>query len=242
MRTLIAITLASTAIASGVHAQGTFVNLNFEATTVPMTQPPTDPGPPVDVGAAFPGWSAFLGTNQLSKVWYNNYTIGTANISLITPITPPFPAIEGNYSALLQAGVGGPAANIPMEASLRQTSLIPLNAQSIQFKAILDLSGVNPPFTVSLGGQNLALATLQQTPAYTLYGADVTAFAGQYRELRFTVTTPDGRLNNLYLDAIRFGPAIPEPGTTALLAFGAACILRSLKRPRAKWWDCARSE
>ncbi len=222
-------------LATGVPAcaQGTFQNLSFESASVPATQPPTDPGPPLDVTIALPGWSAFIGTNQVGTVRYNNATIGTASLSLIGTDAAGLNVLEGNFSALLQAGLHGPGANIPSEVSLRQTGMLPSDAQSLQFKALSYVVGVVPPFSVSVGGQNLVLAVLESTPNFTLYGADVAAFAGATRELRFTVTTPDGRLNNLFLDSIRFGPVIPEPGTVALLAVGAATLLWRVRKRNA---------
>ena len=53
-----------------VCGQGTFQNLDFESATVPLSQPPSpNPGvPSVDITAALPGWSVFIGTNQASRV------------------------------------------------------------------------------------------------------------------------------------------------------------------------------
>ena len=100
--------------------------------------------------------------------------------------------------------------------------MVPANALSIQFKA---LQFFPRPFTLSLDGQTLPLVSLEVAPTYTLYGADVTPFAGSNREMRFTAFTPDGGLNNVYLDSIQFSnQPIPEPSVYGLFALGALLL------------------
>jgi hypothetical protein len=51
---------------------------------------------------------------------------------------------------------------------------------------------------------------------------DVSAFAGQIVDLRFTQPNVMGSPSSLYLDAISFSPnAVPEPNTVVLSILGA---------------------
>jgi hypothetical protein len=62
---------------------------------------------------------------------------------------------------------------------------------------------------------------------YTLYGADVTAFAGSVGELRFcALSTPENRYHNVFLDSIAFSPeVVPEPSALALVGGGLSLFL-----------------
>src|SRR5882724_5781885 len=137
--------------------QGAFQNLNFEAATIPQTQA----FGPVNVTAALPNWSVFLGTFQLTQVLFNDEDLGTTSVSLLgTNGTIGIKSIQGGFSVLLQGGVTA------TDASISQTGLVPALTESIMFKA-------QPGFgllDVSLGGQNILVLTLATTPNYTLYG------------------------------------------------------------------------
>lgn len=220
-----------------VHAQG-FINLNFESAGVPISQPPSPPGvPTVDIGLALPGWSAFIGTNQANMVMYNSPTLDTSAVSLfrddISVNYPFLNVIEGSFSVFL---LGGYIASTPTDTSLTQTGLVPATAQSIRFKTSNQV-GPYHRVVVSLDGQTLSKVPLQVTSQYTLFGADVTLFAGEIRELRFTVyasTDGGGGIPEL-LDSIVFSPeAIPEPSVLGLFALGALLVgfgLRAKQRP-----------
>jgi len=218
--------------------QGTFQNLNFEAATVPASQPPSvyiDPSTWVSVSAALPGWSAVLGTNELATVLYNSLTLGSTAVSLLRTNNGIHQMIDGTFTAFLTAGPTDVGSNTlaRYDASLSQVGLVPINAQSLRFKAI----HVTPweQFAVSLGGQTLNLVPLDVTPSYTLYGANMSTFANQTAELRFTAFIGDGGGNRLGLDSILFSPEpVPEPTLTALLVAGAAIVLGSRRR-NAGW-------
>ena len=92
-----------------VMAQEPFQDLDFESATVAPAPPYQFPGL-VPVGAALPGWTAYLGATQQSQVLYNSTTLGEASISLLGPNWTSFAGlgpdiIDGKFSAVLQAGL-----------------------------------------------------------------------------------------------------------------------------------------
>jgi hypothetical protein len=207
------------------HSQGTFFqNLDFESATVPPSgQEPY--GTFVPIGSALPGWTAYLGAQQQTQVSYNSLTLSTANISLLGPtwnssdnFFEGVGIIDGNYTIVLQAGAAPTNINFNENASIAQNGLVPSTAESIQFKAFsLD------PISVSFAGNALDPIALssgldEEGMPYTLYGANISAWAGQTGQLEFT--TGSGIYDPyLVLDDIAFSTnsVVPEPSTLALL-------------------------
>jgi hypothetical protein len=201
-----------------------FTNLNFEsATLVPIYSSPYY----VYFNTALPGWSGFAGTSQFTVAVYDTYALGSANISILdSNFSAP---IQGNYTVLLQAGgVTDPdsGTNVFVDVSLSQTGLVPLGTRSLTFLA--SLAFPSSPFTVSLGGTDLNLISFPvANQNYSLYEADVSAFAGQTAELTFTALTQKGHAQDcwLSLDAIQFSSdPIPEPSGLSLLAIGVVAL------------------
>src|ERR1039457_146039 len=200
-----------------VRAQA-FTNLNFEsASLVPAG------GFYVQFNQAFPGWTGTVGGVQQTLALSNNAYLDTSGISIINHgWSNPFAGfgfpnagsgglIQGNYTAILQAGLYG----VPADTSLSQTGLVPANVQSLQFEAHQEVDGGSPiiPFAVTLGGQTLSLITISNALNYTLYGANISSWAGQTAQLSFTVFAENPHLDNqyLYLDAIQFSTqSIPD--------------------------------
>lgn len=212
-------------VLSLAHAQS-FVNLNFESANVPASG--LEPyGTFVPITSALPGWTAYLGPQQITQVGYNSPTLGTATVSLIGPTwnssdTSTYLAgiIDGNYSVDLQTGVGPPSYTGGENVSIAQNGTVSSTAQSIQFEAF-ELT----PLTVSFNGNFLSPVALSSGTSpdglpYTLYGANIAPWAGVYGELEFTADF-NGSFNNVVLDDIAFSPnAVPEPSIVALTAIG----------------------
>src|SRR6266487_4335240 len=111
-------------------AQGTFQNLNFEsASLVPI---PGDPYGRVQFGSAFTSWTGFVGGIQESSALYNNLFLDSSGISIIDS-SFPYPATQGNYAAVLQAG-NRLFTTDPADTALAQTGLVPLGTESLQFR------------------------------------------------------------------------------------------------------------
>lgn len=214
-------------ISNGAYAQTNFQNLNFEAANVPDL-PPDSIGEVVTASQALPGWLAIVGANTDPSINHNFMFHGTAGISIFGPQSP-MSAPEGNYYILLQAGHEPMAPpGVLANASIAQVGTVPSFAQSIQFISSPILIGVD----VSFGGMSLPLSLISMEAGRAQWGADLTAFAGQTGELRFTALgTPDLPFGTFSLDDIQFSPLpVPEPSTWALLALGAALILITRRR------------
>ena len=76
---LLAAVLSLASLASA-FAQGTFQNLDFEnGTFIPI---PGDPFGRVQFSPAMPGWTGFVGTNQIDWILHNNLFLSTAGIAI----------------------------------------------------------------------------------------------------------------------------------------------------------------
>ncbi|HZR16311.1 MAG TPA: hypothetical protein VFE51_03210 [Verrucomicrobiae bacterium] len=185
-------------------AQG-FVNLDFEsATLVPVGAPSGY----VQFNQAFPGWTATIVAPLNTNALYDNMNLDSAGISIIDAKAQLLggAVIDGLHTALLQSGLGYTSNGaVVTDTTLSQTGLVPLDTQSLQFKAktLFDSSG---KFAVTLGGQTLSITTLGSGTNYTLYGANVSQWAGQTAQLSFTVFGEKPHVNDegLFLDDIQF--------------------------------------
>src|SRR5579885_1410417 len=216
---------------SSIRAQG-FINLNFENAS--FTVDPAGAFPPYSVFAsnAIPGWTAYLGGVPQMDILSNTETLGLAAISLqaTNQKTVGFvlPAFQGKWSIFLQ-GFFGSTNGGSLSAAIGQTAQIPITAQSLLFWGNLSLSGVTNDFTVSFNGQNLSLLAISNTLNYTVYGADISAFAGQRGQLLFTANYKTyAELDNIQFSSL----PIPEPGVFSLVCLGGGGVLLYVIRRR----------
>ena len=194
-----------------------FINLGFESATLPSL-PTGQYGSYVPSTNALPGWSPNLAVLQ------NNADIGTAAIDLLGPHLSASQSnilfggvIEGNYSAVLQAGFDqSSGTSVLVDASITQTGLVPTDAQSIRVKVRA------PGLFVIFAGQNLPLVTLATENTYVLVGADISQFAGQVGSLTFSTSIAFAHHSyDVPFDSIVFSlQQIPEPNSLALLNIG----------------------
>jgi hypothetical protein len=205
--------------AFSVHAQGSFGNLNFESAQIPSSTPPGY----VSVATGLPGWTVYLfqpafGVEPQSQVFYDGTSLGGAFVAINDANTGfGFAPLQGRFSAVLYGG------EFEQSATISQTGLVPGGTMSLQ--AVMHWSGAAPVVTV--GGQTINMVPLQTFPSYTLYGGDISAFAGQVAALSFTeppptTTTPP---SELILDNIVFSTqGVPEPSIFGLSALGALLL------------------
>ena len=235
------ITISSTLalfLAAGISgkAQGTFQNLNFEAANIPAgTQPNNDT--PIAIG--LPGWSAYFTStfgesNGVTQIWYDGISLGGSAISISDNNAGlGFVPLQGRYSAMLFGGGSTPQ----YAPTISQTGRVPAGRQSLQ----MEVYSSGTPFIVTLGGQVINMVPLStvQLPGfpthYTIYGGDISAFAGQVAQLSITQPpSPDNPPSELFLDNLVFSPdSVPEPGVLGLSALGALLVgWRILRRRR----------
>jgi len=200
-----------------MQAQGTFQNLNFES-----ANPGTTFSFGVPVSSALPGWTVTIGGVQQTDVGVNAFSTGAPYVSLIGP-GGPVSAIDGNYSVLLTGSA------VPSVPSISQTGLIPAGTQSLLFEAVPGLGSLS----VVVGSQVVPIAAIGAGANYTLYGANISAWANDTESVTFTAGEDNNALNSWTIDDISFSPnAVPEPNTLALVVMGGLAL--AARRWRAK--------
>jgi hypothetical protein len=206
--------------ALSAQGQGTFENLNFESADLSGYSPASD----VPITNALPGWSAYVSTSgvptPLTLVWYDGISFGGAAVSVVdTNIgVSGFYPLQGQYSAYLFGGGSYPLAS----TTISQTSLVPSGTESL----LMDARVSGAAFIVTLGGQTINMIPLQVFANYTLYGGDVSSFAGQVAALSFTVPPAAVAQPSMFeLDNIQFSnQAVPEPGVFGLSVLGVLVL------------------
>jgi hypothetical protein len=225
---------AATAVVSGMillsvsaRAQTPFQNLDFESAQVPDVLDFSHIFAPFS--QALPGWVGYFGTNPVSQAVVNTVSLGTYNISILGHNTSPgLTLLDGNWSAVIQAGSVPPAP--PLSATLAQTGFIPAGTLSLQMRVgEIGQTDIND-MVVTLGGQAI---TMRHLPS-GFYAGDISQFAGQTAELRITVLPAPLQSNSsLELDDIVFSPQpVPEPTTITALALMALIARMGHERMR----------
>jgi hypothetical protein len=189
-------------------AQG-FQNLDFESAVIN----PTNGGSQL-VADALPYWTVLLNDAPPSNglMFYDGIAGGGPMVS-IHDSKSTLPPISGLFSIFIQSGRSTQGNGLA--ATIAQTGTIAANSRTLLFTS----DAVSPLFTVSFKGESLPLYDLGPSGSHKTFGADISSFAGQTGELRFTAPFNAGT----FMDDIRFSTqVIPEPSTFALLAAGAA--------------------
>jgi len=186
-----------------VAGQGTFQNLDFESAKVPDV--PISQGGLVYVTNGVPGWAIFP---QITPgfMGHNTLPLGGAAVIIFGPQWPTNQILEGKYTV----GLFHSTAGQPTSALITQTGQVPGNAKSVRFYG----GGF---FDMSFAGQQIPVVNLGEGSNYTVFGGDISAFAGQIGELQF--------VGNGFLDKIQFSDlAIPEPSVFALCMLGVIIL------------------
>jgi hypothetical protein len=204
-----------------------FQNLDFNSANIPSGTGQISFLPIAD---AIPGWTGFIGNNEVTDVLYDGIAIGSAAIVIVDASTQNGGNIPGNnYTVILQAGNdGGDAGRPNATASLAQTALIPSTAQSIEFTASIPYGA---GWQISINGQPIAVSQIGTVNSYYgVFAGNVSAYAGEVDQLEFTALYADypGDLNeatNLNLDSISFSAApVPEANSFGLFALGGLFV------------------
>jgi hypothetical protein len=84
---------------------------------------------------------------------------------------------------------------------------------------------------VTFNGQNVPFVPLSVILGQQMYGGDISGFAGQTGELRFTEQPIHSATSAAEIDNISFSPSpAPEPGTCVLILGGAALWAANRRR------------
>jgi hypothetical protein len=198
-------------------AQGTFQNLNFEQANPIIIQ-----GSQYNESAvanALPNWTVTIGGVQQTEIPVNGFSTGAAWVTLVVAGNQTsIPPIDGNYSVLLQNYGGTPEPNA---TAISQTGLITPGTQSLLFEAHSE-SFIPGPLNVLVGNQSISYTEVSAGPNYIVYGANISAWAGQTEQL--TISDPNGS-GNWEIDDISFSPnAVPDPNPLALTGIGGALV------------------
>jgi hypothetical protein len=220
--------LASSAI---VRAQGTFENLNFEeASIVPISGQQFA----ITVANALPDWTVDYGTVQQTQIYYNAPSLGAPQVTLFASGYPGSAStvFDGNFSVLLQAGLVNGV--VLTSASISQTGQIPSGTQSLLFDSASGGFSSQQPPEVFIGNDLLTLFPVGTgqgvSTSYTIYGANIFAWAGQTEQLTFS-----SPLGDFTIDDISFSTgAVPEPSALALTGIGGV-LFALYRRFAAKW-------
>lgn len=202
-------------LAISTCAQSSFQNLSFESARL-FFDPSVQVGyNPVNATNAFRGWTIYGGYTY-PDVLYNNEALDSASISLLsTNYTAGIPGFASGAFYVKLRGASFDPTQIP---AIGQTAQIPISAVS------LTLIAYNAP-VVTFQGNTIPLMNLGSAGAYsTIYGGDISAFAGQVGELRLS-----SRFS--YFDNIQFSTQpIPELTALGLAVYGS--LLFSFRRWR----------
>ena len=183
-----------------------FVNLNFENATF-VSDPLSGYYPSaVYASNAISGWTAYVAGSPVADIFSNNVYLSGGCVTIVGT-NWIFPRIQGDYFIWL---VGDHDSQYLNSAAIGQTAQIPLTARSLTFWGNVGLSDV------SFNGQITGLSVIGSTANYNIYGANISAFAGQTGQLLFT-TIPGGVD---MIDNIQFSDSpIPEPSDISLIGF-----------------------
>jgi uncharacterized repeat protein (TIGR03803 family) len=206
-----------------------FYNLDFElATGIPASPNPLS----VPFTQAFPGWTGYCGTNPQDFASYDVMALDSANISILDSsfwvpngFTPPSGFLHGRFFVLIQSGhdLRYPIGPV-VDTSIAQTGTVPSDATTLLVNAFNAIGAAE--LAVTFNRTPIPLVPVGGQSDYVVLSGNVSQFAGQSGELRFTMpfswyTLPDGsqypRYGPVFLDHIRFPGTLPQPDAPTIL-------------------------
>jgi len=213
---LIKLAFVAVVLAFGIKnclSQG-FVNLDFESAVI-IHDPSYGSPYVVYASDAIPEWTATgdLGPND---ILYNTASTGATSVSILGINGFP-PALDGAFSVYLYGG------HTAAFASISQTAIVPVSAESILFWSQDNGQQVGT-LLVSLSGQNISFFALSTgANRTTLYGGNIpSGLAGQSEQLMFSALDGENFWN---IDDIQFSTSpVPEPSVFALTALGGLLL------------------
>ena len=161
------------------HTQS-FINLNFEDATI-VSDPSSGPFH-VFANTAILGWTAYISGVAQTDIIYNAVPLSDPAVTL-QGTGSGYPPIEGAYFAMLWGQFnpsGNSNASETNSAAIGQTGQIPFSAKSLTFWGTI--GGMQATFN----GLPIDFIVTGSTANYTIYSADISAYAGQTGQLLLT--------------------------------------------------------
>jgi hypothetical protein len=188
-----------------------FINLDFESANLSGYNAGLVPA-----GDAIPGWTAYISGISQTNVYYNAINRAGGEVEILGPGSGS--AIQGSYSILIAGN-----ESLGQVVSIGQSGTIPSTAQSLIWWG----SG---PDRLSFNGQILFFSVLDHETGYTIYGANISAYAGQTGELLFdSIYVPSAPPDTI--DNIQFSSSpIPEPSAFLLTLFGSGILIYARRK------------
>ena len=201
-----------------LNASGqSFVNLSFENTIITTIQYPGG----TSYFATIPGWSwsDMSSEGGPNTVHFNTIALDAPAVTLHGTNSPYVPTVRGSYAILLQGGSPG-LLTLTNGASIFQTGQVPIASKSMIYFG-------GSAIMVTFDGHSLSPVAVITTPSLTVWGVDISAYAGQTGELRFTAPW----MTSGFLDGIQFSTmAVPEPSTIVLGIMSAVSLMMIRRR------------
>ncbi len=202
------------------NAQG-FQNLNFENATIVIDN--SQGSPFVYATNAIPHWTTYVSGVPQTDAVYNSVPLSDPQVTLQGANNGLYPPVQGTYFVMLwgQFNPGNYPDFNTNTAAIGQTGQIPLSSLSLTFWGTI--GGMQATFN----GQPLDFLVTGSIANYTIYSADISAYAGQTGQLLFTDPCYGNNFGGpAIIDNIQFSSSpVPEPSALGLFALGGLSIV-----------------
>ena len=195
-----------------------FVNLDFESAKIAVDST-SSLSFQVYANKALPGWTPYICGVAQQDVIYNTVPLSEAAVTIQDTNNGYIPSVSGRYFVMLwgQFNPTGVPDYYTNSAAIGQTGQIPSNTRSLEFWG--SMGGMQ----ITFNGQTLNFTVTGSTANYSIYTANISAFAGQNGLLLFA----DPGYSNTFggpgtVDHIQFSSSsVPESGVLSLVGLGA---------------------
>ena len=216
-----------------------FGNLNFEQASIvsaPSGYTPGDAYRPISAASALPYWTVREDDTVCTAVWGAPVALDETSVALLTAdngFYSGYVPLQGSYSVQFYAYAEVPPGyGYFRTASISQTGVIPLSAQSIQFLMMFPpvASGIiQAGPTITINGTPINISEISASAGVMTMAGDISAYAGTTVDLTLLCQATPGSFpadqNIFTLDNIQFSThPVPEPSSVGLFCLGAAFI------------------